>query len=683
MKSKLLYSVSFALMLMPALSFADDLANTDKDTTVVVVTASKPVLPTLNVVAGNPIENDGARDAGALIENQKGVAIIRHGAQTGLIQLRGLSQDRVKVRIDGVEIVPACPNHMDPPFHYVGTNDIGAISIANGATSIADSGDSIAGTITVNTKSPEFATGDKEELSGDLSFNYSDANRGTNGDLGLNLGFAKAAFRLSGGFQNGGDLEYKGGAASVTGYKMNHYKFEGEFLTPIGQIGFGAGGDDSRNVGTPALAMDMVYDHAETYRIGLIGDYSFGKLTARIFHNDIDHIMDNYGMRTYNTTSRMNAPATSTDNGYFVSLDMPLSAFNLKVGSDGHLNDFDVYMKNIANGMISQSFNESSRDRYGVFAEIDGKINQHIHAKLGVRYDNIKTDTHDITKSMMSDAPYLPAFNGTNHERTFDNYELSAGLRWHVVDALVFEFMAAQKMRAPSIVELYLYKPSATYGSADGRNYMGNQDLDSETSRQISADAYITLGNLKLNPSIFYNKVSDYIQGVAMTATPGATLKFQNIDAEIYGAEFSADYALNDNWALFGAASYVHGEDTTHNDNLYRLSPLRGIAGVKYDSKHIEAMLETKMVAKQDKVSAYNGEQATPSYTLVNLRGRLKLNENAGLNFGVENVFDKFYYDHLSGINRVNDAALGGNLAIGQKIPGAGRTFYMGVNYKF
>ena len=57
-------------------------------------------------------------DAAAMISKLPGTAIVRNGAQTGIVQLRGLSGDRVGVRVDGMSITPACPNHMDPPLHY-------------------------------------------------------------------------------------------------------------------------------------------------------------------------------------------------------------------------------------------------------------------------------------------------------------------------------------------------------------------------------------------------------------------------------------------------------------------------------------------------------------------------------------------------------------------------------------
>jgi iron complex outermembrane receptor protein len=49
---------------------------------------------------------------------------VRNGDLTGIVQLRGLFNGRVCVDIDGMQITPACPNHMDPPLHYSAPSEI-------------------------------------------------------------------------------------------------------------------------------------------------------------------------------------------------------------------------------------------------------------------------------------------------------------------------------------------------------------------------------------------------------------------------------------------------------------------------------------------------------------------------------------------------------------------------------
>ena len=61
----------------------------------------------------------------------------------------------------------------------------------------------------------------------------------------------------------------------------------------------------------------------------------------------------------------------------------------------------------------------------------------------------------------------------------------------------------------------------------------------------------------------------------------------------------------------------------------------------------------------------------------MNLRTRWQLSKAAALSAGVENLFDKYYADHLGGINRVS----GGDVTVGAHLPGVGRFLYLAGEY--
>ena len=68
----------------------------------------------------------------------------------------------------------------------------------------------------------------------------------------------------------------------------------------------------------------------------------------------------------------------------------------------------------------------------------------------------------------------------------------------------------------------------------------------------------------------------------------------------------------------------------------------------------------------------------TGGYGVVNLRTSYLLQKGKLMHAGVENVFDKYYSDHLGGINRV----AGSDVPIGSHIPGAGRFVYLAFDYR-
>ncbi len=72
-------------------------------------------------------------------------------------------------------------------------------------------------------------------------------------------------------------------------------------------------------------------------------------------------------------------------------------------------------------------------------------------------------------------------------------------------------------------------------------------------------------------------------------------------------------------------------------------------------------------------MSATNFEQNSSGYALFNVKGYWVINQHLKLGFGVDNLTDRVYRDHLAGINRV-----GGNpdLQQGVRLPGLGRNFF-------
>ena len=115
------------------------------------------------------------------------------------------------------------------------------------------------------------------------------------------------------------------------------------------------------------------------------------------------------------------------------------------------------------------------------------------------------------------------------------------------------------------------------------------------------------------------------------------------------------------------------------SDDLYRIAPLNGSATLSYARSNWWVGLEGVAYARQDNVSETNSESESAGYGLANLRAGIELRRNLAINVGVENIFDKQYRNHLSGINRVADS----DVAVGERIPGTGRNYYATLQYRY
>jgi hypothetical protein len=56
-----------------------------------------------------------------------------------------------------MDLISSCANHMNPPLSYIDPTNVGSVRLFAGVTPVSAGGDSIAGTIQVNSAAPEFA----------------------------------------------------------------------------------------------------------------------------------------------------------------------------------------------------------------------------------------------------------------------------------------------------------------------------------------------------------------------------------------------------------------------------------------------------------------------------------------------------------------------------------------------
>ena len=282
------------------------------------------------------------------------------------------------------------------------------------------------------------------------------------------------------------------------------------------------------------------------------------------------------------------------------------------------------------------------------------------------------------------------AFNLADHKLRYSDLNAVAKFRRDLSSTLELRVELGSKTRAPSYQELYLWLPlQATGGLADGRNYVGNLDLSSERSQELNIGLGWVADRVQLSPQIFIKRVDDYIQGVpsmnmtanmlAMMMSGAAALEFENVDAKIYGADVAWQVQLRENLFIDGVASYVRGKRTDVSDSLYRLTPLNASFALNYVTDPVSLKAEVIAYASQTKVSAFNNEQPSSGYGVINASVSWYPTKSIRLEAQISNMLDRAYQNHLAGINRVS----GTDIEVGTSLYDPGRTFGAGIVLSF
>ena len=704
-------------------------------------------------------------DTASLLENEPGVSLYRAGGVSSLPAIHGLADDRIRIKVDGMDLIASCPNHMNPPLSYIDPTNIDNVKVYAGITPVSVGGDSIGGTIIADTKTPLFASSDAAPLlKGEIGAFYRSNNDARGGNLAASYATENISVNYAGAFSKANN--YTAGSnfknSRVTG-RIGHTLGLDEvgstaFETQNHTLGFAAksgahlfeaklGYQNMPEQLYPNQRMDLLDNEQKRINLRYAGDFDWGKLDARAYHEKVEHFMD-FGADKrfwYGGASGGNTGVSGTGNGRpcapigatcatgmpmysegkttgaTIKADIKLAEKDLlRVGAELQQYRLDDWWTPSGAMMFPNTFtniNNGERDRTALFVEWEQHLNQQWATLAGVRYEHVKTDADNVTgyasTNMMGSNQLRDsaAFNAKNHSKTDNNWDLTALTRYTKDANMDVEFGIARKVRSPNLYERYTWSTwqmaalmNNTVG--DGNGYFGNVDLKPEKAHTVSTtfDWHAADREWEFKATPFYTHVTDYIDAVQWNSTTNAArtallkdqftvLRYTNQSARLYGLDLSGRMPLVQTrvgqFALKGLLNYTNGENRDTGDDLYNIMPLNTKLTLTHNDAHWENALELHMVKSKDNVSDMRNEIKTPGYSLVNLRSSYSWKQ-ARLDFGIDNLFDKAYYLPLGGAYVGQGTTMTtalvptGSVPLwGTAVPGMGRSVSVGLTLKY
>ncbi|MCW8195035.1 TonB-dependent receptor [Proteobacteria bacterium 005FR1] len=656
------------------------------------------------------LEGDALRVAntGDFLKAVPGANLNRNGPLTALPQYRGASGDRISVSVDGLPQIAGGPNAMDAPLSAVPGANLKSLSASRGIASVSAGQETLGGHVAVVSRQGEFAE------SGELKTHFQANtlyNSNASGVHASALGYL-ANDRHKGGFtytyQNGDDQEFADGDIPNTFFDRQRLSAFYGFRGDASGFELEASRTNTGDTGTAALPMDIIFidsdsAHLEAYR--RVGEW---ELRVGFGVQDIAHGMNNYEHRPAPTMSmgpmtmsmRRFTYAVGEHEHAKLGLSGPFAQGELAIGLDYSSTFHDAEITDPHNlAFFLHNFNDVEKSITGLFAEWvrrEGPLSW----ELGARLNEWEADAGRVSAAgappmvAMNTMPLAMAFNTADRSRDESNTDLVAKVAYDLSSHATISAGVAQKTRAPSYQELYLWVPlQSTGGLADGRNYLGNLDLDSEVAHELNLGLDVFRNSISFSFQAFYREVEDYIQGSSSIDSPLAmqanmasmlmggqpALQFANVDASLYGADLGYHGEFGGRFYYRGNLSYVRGKRDDVSDNLYRIAPLTHTLTLGARFEDWDFSVSSELAAEQDKVASFNNEQPTAGYGLLNFNARWQLNSNVQMVFGVDNLLDKGYEIHLNGYNRVANA----DVPPGDRLPGMGRNVRFGFSYVY
>jgi len=148
-----LLSVLIAASLLPIGASA----NEAQLPTIEVVDSLEKAAPFAAGVENAPALRATTSDTASLLRDVPGVSLYGSGGVSSLPAIHGLADDRLRIKVGGMDLIAACPNHMNPALSYLDPSQVESIGVYAGIAPVSVGGDSIGGAIVAKTADPEFA----------------------------------------------------------------------------------------------------------------------------------------------------------------------------------------------------------------------------------------------------------------------------------------------------------------------------------------------------------------------------------------------------------------------------------------------------------------------------------------------------------------------------------------------
>ncbi len=505
-------------------------------------------------------------DTASMLGNQPGISLYGAGGVSSLPAIHGLADDRVRQKVDGMDLISSCANHMNPPLSYIDPANVSQLKVFAGVTPVSMGGDSIAGTIQVESVAPEFAQPGHDSL---VKARVGGFYRSNNDAVGGSISATLANENLS--------VRYTG-----TTVDANNYHAAKKFK-PSGLAAWGRGWLDGDEVGSsayeahnhqlaiaarhdnhlldvklgwqhipyqgfPNQRMDMTENDSKQFNLRYTGVFDWGQLQAAAYHERTRHSMQFgddklywYGMK--HNVAGMPMDTKGRNTGASLKADVLLNTRDLlRVGAEYQRYRLDDWWDPVANAApmmgpdVFWNINNGKRDRYAAFAEWEALWNPEWTTQLGLRHETVKADAgrvqgysnNPMAMGMDYGDPANPAsipgaFNAADRSKTDHNWDATAALRFTPDAMQTYEAGYAMKTRSPNLYERYAWSNNNSmvmnmnnwYG--DGNGYVGNLNLDPEKAHTLSLaadwhDASKREWQVRVAP--YYTYVQDYIDAV-------------------------------------------------------------------------------------------------------------------------------------------------------------------------
>lgn len=596
-----------------------------------------------------------SHDGGAILNQEASINSIKKSGSYGFDPvMRGFKYDQLNIVIDGVQCaVAACPNRMDPPTSQVAPNMMKQVEVFKGPHSLRY-GSAFGGTINFVSQAPNYSV--QNQTYGRIS-GSSETNGGVLRTEGL-FGFSGDIYDIGflGSFSKGND--YKDGEGEKVPAKFQRASFGmnvGLNIADNQNVKLSVTRNIAENTDFPSLAMDLISDKTTlvnfNHKIDISGKYLKNWNTS-LYGTYVDHLMNNYLKDINPRMVDAKTPANTLSFGGRSEGSWLFNKSRLYAGADLRVEKAEgtrtrEFLMGPNKGKVLQDnvWNGGKLSKTGIFGEYQHFFSEFKLILSGRLEYNIAKAT-DLNDSFAS--------KNEEVENTSVNPSFSIGGLFDLSENTTVGLYLGRATRSGSITERYI---NSFPVGLDPYDMLGNPNLKSEVNNQVDLVLNYNSSSTIIDIGIFASKLDNFISSEidpdlnpTMPSSPGVR-RFVNIkDAFMTGFEIKWNQQLFYSLTHQLSVAYTYGKDNVRDEPLPEIAPLDlryKLQGSYFENK-IRPEITFRHVLKQNRISQVYGETKTPQFSIIDFTLRYKYSSIISLTFGIQNLLDEAYYEHLS-----------------------------------
>lgn len=640
------------------------------------------------------------RPATDLVDNLRdtpGVNVLRRGGTNFEPVVFGLRETQVAMTVDATRAFAAGPGRMDSELSHVEPGHVEEVRVVNGPYALTQAAGALAA-ITVTT--PDVPRPDDWRFGGRLSAGY-----GSNGSTrfgrtrvfgaGRTFGFSLRAAGNQGNDYIPGDER-----PAVPGDYENH-QFGGKLrFNPIDGQELTLSGlyDEQTGVDFPGRLL-----RAEHFlmRQGDVAYYirnltpAIRSIRLNLYSSKKSHRMSNDGKPTaFDMPGRMppfalrvDLPTESDTYGGAGSIEFePQESWRVQTGFDFYLlrQDAQRFVSRRSDGSLIFSdavWPDAEVNDQGLYAQTT-KAWESGEVSAAVRFDFVQADAGRPTE-------FFLANTSGEVDRSETNVSFSLAGRRRIGDGLSVGGGFGRVVRTANALERYSDRfPSTKFQNA--AEFLGAPDIRPEASYQGDLNLQYRTGAFSLQGGGFYRWIYDAISVAPdpsvprrLPLSPPVAFRYVNADKAVFrGYYFGARYWLSRLLELRVRGSKTIADEIAEdvpligrNEPVLGIPPLEVTASARlYDpTGRIWAEYSARNAWDQRRVAASRLESRSPGFSVHAFRVGVTLPGESTLHAGVENLGDRYYFEHLNSLNPFQ----------GARLPEPGRNFFASLTTRW